>query len=154
MVHSLRSSRFLIPCSILVWEPQNVRPRLADMLRPSMQTLKHIVVDIDVDHIDDDLLFGIPSDLEVMCTSNIIETVTIGILLDTGASCWPGDGLGRLDEALTSSGWFSLKRVAIGINCYGSGVSEAEVAFRKWPERQFPRLSSSNSVSFDLKVNG
>ena len=32
---------FLIfPCSILVWDPQNARPSLADMLRPSMQTFE------------------------------------------------------------------------------------------------------------------
>ena len=37
------SSNFLIARSTLVWDLLNVRPSLADMLRPSMQTLKHIV---------------------------------------------------------------------------------------------------------------
>ena len=97
--------KILISHSILVWGPQSVRP--SDMLQPSMQTLKHIVVDIHIDHIDD--LFSIRSEFEVMGTKNIIETVTIIILLNVGANCWSGDSLGRLDEVLTILGWFSLK---------------------------------------------
>ena len=73
-----------------------------------MQTLKHIVVNIDVD-IDDDPLFGILSEFEVIGTKNIIETVTIGIVVVTDANCWRGDEWGRLDEVLTTPGWVSLK---------------------------------------------
>ena len=50
------------------------------MLRPSMQTLKHMVVnfyDIDIDGVDFDPLFGIPSELEDMRNNNIIETIEI-----------------------------------------------------------------------------
>ena len=125
------------------------------MLRPSMQTLKHIVVHIEVDDDDVDPLFGIPSELEEMRTKNIIETVTIGILVQIGADCRRGDDWGRLDEVLTAPGWSSLKRVslAIEIASYGRSDDELEVALRDLPETQFPRLSSSNSVSFDFEVN-
>jgi len=41
------------------------------MLRPSMQTLKHISLIISVDDLDDDPLFGIPSDLEGMRNNNV-----------------------------------------------------------------------------------
>ena len=49
------------------------------MLQPSMQTLKHIIVDIyGNDHFnDDDLLSGFLSVFEDMRTKNIIETVTV-----------------------------------------------------------------------------
>lgn len=118
-----------------------------------MQTLKHIVVEIHAEDVNVDPLFGIPFDLENMRTQNIIES--IGIVVQTDADCRQGDEWGRLDEALTTPGWVSLKRVslAIMIVALGRPVKELEVALRKLPETQFPRLLTSNSISFDFKVN-
>ena len=127
------------------------------MLRPSMQTLKHIVLDIHVNDNDDDPLpvFGILSEFEDMRTKNIIETVTIEILVQMDANFHQGDNWGRLDEIFTTPGWFSLKRVSLAI--YIASVDGSnnvlEVALRNLPETQFPRLSSSNSVSFDFEIN-
>ena len=132
--------------SILVRNPGNVKPSLADMLWPSMQTLKHIVVMIVVDSLDEDPLFRIPSDLEDMRTKIIIETVSIRIAVRRDGVCREGDHWGRLDEVLTTPGWFSLKWVSLAIYIY---ESENELALRKL---QFPRLSSSNSLSFDFNV--
>jgi hypothetical protein len=104
-------------------------------------------------NIDDDPLFGIPSEFKDMRTENIIETVTIWVRMD--ARCHPGDDWGtRLDEVLTTPEWFSLKRVSltIKISSYFWRNDDLEVALRKLPGTQFPRLSSSNSVSFDFKV--
>ena len=56
---------------------RNVRPSFAHILRPLLQTLKHIVLNIEVDGVDFDHLFGIPSELEDMRTKNIIETIDI-----------------------------------------------------------------------------
>ena len=73
------------------------------MLRPSMQTLGHIVVNV-VDYGDDSLL-GIPSEFEDMRTENIIETLTIRILVRRYAnSGLLGDELARLDENTHISG--------------------------------------------------
>jgi hypothetical protein len=126
-----------------------------------MQTLKHIVVEFYVDGDDVDPLFGIPSELEEMRSKNIIETVTIEILVQTGANCRQGDDWGRLDEVLTTPGWFSLKRVSLAIEivscgCYRNEDDEDDeellLALRKLPETLFSRLSSSTSVSFDFEV--
>ena len=119
-----------------------------------MQTLKHIVVNIDVDDVDNDPMFGIPSELEDMRTRNVIETVTIGIMVQTDADCRRGDDWGRLDEVLTAPGWFSLKRVSLAIEIadFSRRDNELEVELRKLPETQFSRLSSSDSVSFDFEV--
>ena len=124
------------------------------MLQPSMQTLKHIIVNFKVDEADDDPLFGIPSEFEDMRTKNIIETVTIRIMDKTDASSLPGSDWGRLDEVFTASGWDSLKRVSLTIEIvpYLGRSNEVEVSLRNLPETQFRRLSSSNSVSFDFKV--
>jgi hypothetical protein len=125
------------------------------MLQPSMQTLKHIVVDIHVDDVDNDPLFGIPFELENMRRKNIIESITIGVLVQTDADCRrQGDDWGRLDEVLTTPGWSSLKRVslAIEIASFGRSDDNLEVALRKLPETQFPRLSTTNSVLFNFEV--
>ena len=126
------------------------------MLRPSMQTLKHIVVITEVDGDDVDPLSGIPSELEIMRTKNTIETITIKLLVDleTVADCCQADDWGRLDQVLTTSGWFLLKQVSLAIQIcsYYRRSDELEVALRNLPETQFPRLSSSNSISFDFEV--
>ena len=124
------------------------------MLRPSMQTLKHIVVITEVDGDDVDPLSGIPSELEIIRTKNIIETIAIEILVDTDADCRRGDDWGRLDQVLTTPGWFSLKQVSLVIQIYSYSRrdNKLEVALRNLPETQFPRLSSSNSISFDFEV--
>ena len=125
------------------------------MLRPSLETLKHIVVEVDVGDDDIDPLFGIPSELEEMGAKNVIETVTIRIVVGADVDYRrEGDDWGRLDEVLTAPGWFSLKRVSLAIEL-GSiwGDNEPEVALRNLHETQFRRLSSSNSILFDFKVN-
>ena len=121
------------------------------MLRPSMQTLKHIVVNIhDFNELNDDPLFGIPSDFEDMRTKNVIETVTIWIRR-INARCCRGDDWGGLDKVLTTPGWFSLKRVSLTIEIIRRDNELNVAQLRKLPETQFPRLSSNNSVSFNFK---
>ena len=133
-----------------------------------MQTLKHIVLNICVDDAHGDPLCGIPFELEDMRTKNIIESVTIKIMVrQTDTSCSRGEAWGRLDEVLTTPGWFALKRVSLAIEIGYDTVEELEdsdgeledsddeleVALRQLPGTQFLRLSTSNSVSFDFKVN-
>ena len=124
------------------------------MLRPSMQTLKHIVVDINGDGVDDDPLFGILSEFEDMRIKNNIETVTIEVQKYANSSSRGGDDWCRLDEVFTTPGWFSLKQVSLAINIARSNRRHDELkeALRTLPEMQFPRLSSSNSISFEFAV--
>jgi len=118
-----------------------------------MQTLKHISVLIHIDDDDVDPLFDIPFELENMRAQNIIES--IGIVFRMDKSYCQGNSWGRLDEALTTPEWFSLKRVSLVIEIVDLGISDntLEVALRKLPETQFPQLSTSNSISFDFEVN-
>ena len=119
------------------------------MLRPSMETLRHLDMAIHVDGLDTDPLAGIPSELEDMRNKNIIEIITIRVrVLAIGNFQRDGDW-GRLDEVLARSGWFALKQVSLSIELDISRRDvKLEVAFRKLPEIQFPRLSASKSVSF------
>jgi hypothetical protein len=121
-----------------------------------MQTLKHIVMNVYGISDDDngDPLIGIPSDLEDMRANNIIETIAIGTIIEMDVSGRRRDDWGRLDEVLTSLGWFSLKRVSMAIKfvTYGRSYGKVVMELRKLLETQFRRLSSSNSVSFDFEV--
>ena len=78
-----------------------------------METLEIIFLDIEVDDVDVDPLFGIPSELEEMRTKNIIKIIEIYVRIPKGGNCRQGDDWGRLDEVLTASGWFSLKEVTL-----------------------------------------
>ena len=146
--------KILIAHSILVHVPRNVRPGLANMLRPSMRTLKHIVVNIHFYDGDDPLSsYGILSMFEDMRSKNIIETVTILFCNCRDVNRLKDDWV-RLDEVLTSTGWFSLKRVSLTIDIVSLKGSKKElnVALRKLLETHCWRLSSSNSISFDPMV--
>jgi hypothetical protein len=126
------------------------------MLKPSMQTLKHIFLTINIDDVDLDPLSGIPFELEVMRTRNIIETVSIRIVLLADPICRRGDDWGRFDEVLTTPGWVSLKQVSLAIEIAGFFLrsDEVELGLQKLLEIQFPQLSSSKSVTFNFDVNG
>jgi hypothetical protein len=113
----------------------------------------YIVVVLYAEDGDIDPLLGIPSEFEVMRTKNIIETITIEILLHTDASYSRGDDWGRLDEVLTTPGWFSLKQVSLVIEIDGFSTRDDELALRNLPETQFPRLSSCNSILFHFEVS-
>ena len=123
-----------------------------------MQTLKHVVVNIYYDDgVDGDPLFRILSEFEDMRIKNSFETVTIRVKLygiSHGGNDWGVWGM--LDEIFTTPGWFSvLKQVSLAISIarYTRGHdNELEEELRKLSETPFPRLSSSNSISFDFAV--
>ena len=120
------------------------------MLLPFMQTLKKITLDIEVDDVDVDPLFGIPSDFEEMRNKNIIEAIDILVLIPTGGR--GGDDWRRLDEILTAPGWSSLEEVKLVISYdkANNDHDELEEALQNLPETQFPRLSSSQTIIFDF----
>ena len=102
-----------------------------------------------------DSLLGITSEFEDMCSKNIIETVSIRILVFMLASFRLGNdrSTSRLDEILTSPGWFPLKRVSLVIGiCSDNGRLNELEALQNFPGTRFPRLSSSNSVSLDINL--
>ena len=123
-----------------------------------MQTLNHIRVLVDIYDVDadDDFnpLFSITSELEDMRNSSIIETIEITVT-DIDRRRREDFDWGRLDEVLSALGWFSLKRVSLSIRMHrcSRDFTKLDVALRKSIKKQFPRLSSSNSVSFDFKVD-
>ena len=141
---------------LLVYNPTSAWTSFADLLRPSMQTIKNLHVELFVRDNDDDPLFHLPSEFEVMRSKNVIESITIEVVLDTEVDCKPGNGWGRLDELFTKTGWSALKKLSVAIRIYSYGEREPpivnESALRKLPETQFVRISSSKTISFAFEV--
>jgi hypothetical protein len=120
-----------------------------------MQTIKNLHVELFVRDNDDDLLFRLPSELEVMRSKNVIESITIEVVLDTDVDCKRGNEWGRLDELFTKTGWSGLKKLWVSkrIHSYERQPPLGnESALRKLPETQFVRLSSSKTISFAFEV--
>jgi hypothetical protein len=78
---------FIKISALLVHSPMSAWTSLADLLRPSMQTIKNLHVELFVRDYDDDLLFRLPSELEVMRSKNVIKSITIEVVLDTDVDC-------------------------------------------------------------------
>lgn len=142
---------------LLVHDPTLAWTSLADLLRPSMQTIKNLHVELFVRDDDDDPLFHLPSELEVMRSKNVIESITIEVVIDTDVDCKRGNEWGRLDELFMKTGWSALKKLSVAIWIYSYERqpplgSASETALRKLPETQFVRLSSSKTISFGFEV--
>ncbi|KAF8152604.1 hypothetical protein B0H34DRAFT_726787 [Crassisporium funariophilum] len=146
----LTHAYFLVPFPSLTLDG------LAEMVAPSMNTLKNICLDLCIDDLfGDDPFSGLCAELDQMNGRNIIETIQIGIFLDTNANCRRGDEWGRLDSALTRSGWSALRRVSVSIHIFKDERMNDDLAraLRELPGTQFKRLSSWNSVDFEFGVN-
>ncbi|KAF8908104.1 hypothetical protein CPB84DRAFT_1959299 [Gymnopilus junonius] len=141
---------------VTYWEPEFIIPTLADLLRPSIQTLKHVRVGLHIDDVDIDPLGGIPAQLEDIRQNekNVLETLDIFVLVQTDSDCRTGDDWGKLDEVLTKSGWPSLKKVSLTIEIasFGRQGQTLDEALRKLPETQFARLSKSESIEFKFDI--
>jgi hypothetical protein len=121
-----------------------------------MQTLKHLHMRIFFDERfgGDDPLAGLCNMLDEMKNKNVIETITIGVFIGTGSDCTRGDEWGRLDAALEQPGWPKLRQVSLGIiiRRWERANDDLECALKQLPQTQFPKLSSSKSLSFGFSV--
>ncbi|KDR66870.1 hypothetical protein GALMADRAFT_161831 [Galerina marginata CBS 339.88] len=127
---------------------------LSRVLHPSLQTLAHLHLKTMITDPSgtNDPLSGLVTELQEMRHQNCIEKITIQVSIQSGSDCNRGDDWGRLDEELARPGWLKLKSVLLSITFCMRKNSDLEIALRKLPETQFPRLSSSTSVLFDFSV--
>lgn len=127
-------------------------------LYPTMQTLKylHMKTFFDEHTGSDDPLSGLCNVLDEMKNKNVIETITIGVFVKTDSDCRRGDEWGRLDAALAQPGWPKLRQVSLGIIIWSKerANDDLECALKELPQTQFPKLSSSKSLSFEFFVRG
>ncbi|KAF8148880.1 hypothetical protein B0H34DRAFT_735688 [Crassisporium funariophilum] len=128
----------------------------SEMVRPSMQTLKSIHLDILIDQElgNDDPLSGLCLELDLMEGRNVVETIEIVVNVQTDSDCKRGDEWGQLDKSLTKAGWSTLREVSLEIHCSRDyrEDDDLEGALRMLPETQFTRLTSSKAVDFHFAV--
>jgi hypothetical protein len=118
-----------------------------------MPTLRHLQVNTTILNEGNgrtDPFCGLCNDLEEMKNRNIIETITLCVTVDPNSYFLRDDEWGRIDTVLTQSGWPNLQQVLLTIRVWSFQFEgyELESALRKLPQTQFPKLTSSNSISF------
>jgi hypothetical protein len=130
---------------------------VSKMLYPSMQTLKHLCMKaVFHEDIGSDPLAGLGTELMDMKDNNVIESITIEVTIESDSDCSRGDEWGRLDT-LAQPGWPKLQRVSLTIVVLSSERPDAELEHtlrNLLPQTQFPKLSSSKSLSFEFSVRG
>ncbi|KDR66871.1 hypothetical protein GALMADRAFT_258745 [Galerina marginata CBS 339.88] len=138
-----------------VYSPPLTWMGISKTLAPSMQTLTRLSLNISRDESGTaDPLSGLVDELKGIRHQNCIESIIINVYILPDWDCSSGDDWGRLDEELTQPGWPKLKSVLVGITVFtlSREANDLEMALRKLPETQFPRLSSSKSVVFEFSV--
>jgi hypothetical protein len=129
---------------------------LVKILYPTMQTLKHLLMTIFFDQRtgSDDPLAGLCNMLDEMKNRNVIETITIRVFIKRDSDCTRGDEWGRLDAALAQPGWPKLRQVSLAIVIWSKerANDDLECALKQLPQTQFPKLSSSKSLSFTFSA--
>jgi len=85
----------------LVCDPRLSLNGLSRILRPSLQTLKHLRVKSFFNEWDStDPLSGLAYELEEIRTIQSIETISINIVIWINSNCPRGDEWGMLDQTL------------------------------------------------------
>lgn len=138
------------------WRATNfTRIGLSKLLHPSMRTLKHLFIDTTIDERMENTsaLSSLSCELEAMTTNNIIETITIGVDIESDINRKPGDQWDHLEEVLlVRSGWPKLQQVSFTITIWSYGYDEFRRISKKLPQTPFPKLSSSKTLFFEFAV--
>ena len=114
-------------------------------------TLRKIDFKFDIDNCTQDPLCGLGAELGKFSGINNFEEIMLRIQV---WHCWckTGDEWGALDAAL-ATGFPMLKRVSIDITIYAYSIGiRYKEAFCRLLRAQFPRLSTSSTVSFDIST--
>ncbi|KIM40568.1 hypothetical protein M413DRAFT_28379 [Hebeloma cylindrosporum] len=131
---------------------------LAEMLIPSIRTLKDLKLTAVVDEASDDPLSGLCHELEKILARgrSVIESLSIKVEVYTDADCKRGDEWGLLDKVLTrEDAWLGLKDVSlkIEVQTYGRDDDDDLVeALNKLPDAQFKKLATTEAINFKFEV--
>lgn len=118
---------------------------MANLRHIDLRTLVNEYVD-DPDFALIDLLFGLPSLLDNMRMSNVLEKISI--LVETGTGLEDNmANLKHLDQVLAKPGWHSLHTVdlRITVSIYDESVLE------RIPDTYLPLLSTNKAVKFGFR---
>ncbi|KIM40560.1 hypothetical protein M413DRAFT_445997 [Hebeloma cylindrosporum] len=131
---------------------------LAEMVMPSIRTVKALKLTAMIDDPSDDPLSGLCHELEKISATgcSVIESLSIEVDVSTDSDCKRGDEWGLLDNVLTrEDAWLGLKEVSlkIEVQTYGRDDEDDLVhALNKLPDTQFKKLSTSETINFKFEV--
>ncbi|KAF8968044.1 hypothetical protein BDZ97DRAFT_1916272 [Flammula alnicola] len=124
---------------------------LARSIAPSINTLKKLILHINVDSEHTDPLSGLCAELEEMAGRNVLEYLEICVDVEMDMYCKTGDEWGMLDKVLSKSGWSALKRVWLDVVVRSRRRRKDDYlvgVLGTLPQRQFPILSCSKTIDF------
>ncbi|KIM43880.1 hypothetical protein M413DRAFT_26159 [Hebeloma cylindrosporum] len=130
--------------------------RLAEMIIRSIRTLKTLKLAFYiVEESSEIVLSHLCQDLQTISGDNIIESLSISILVNPGSNLAKGGNeWGLLDKVLTKKdAWFRLKQVSVEIQvptCLQ--IDDIIAALNNLPDNHFKGLSTSETISFKLAV--
>ncbi|KAF9484202.1 hypothetical protein BDN70DRAFT_872904 [Pholiota conissans] len=142
---SLRSTCF--------WRDASMVDGLADMLKPALQTLRHLRIDTIsfLPSTAADTFFLLADEVKKMENKNIIEDITVTVLLfnpgwDLKSAEW-----GQFDRVLGEPSWSNLQQFSLFIKSYQFTTDDDHsVQISSMTNKHFPRLSSSGKLNLQM----
>ncbi|KAF9485564.1 hypothetical protein BDN70DRAFT_916944 [Pholiota conissans] len=130
---------------------------LSQLLGASMKTLKNISICADyIDGDGEDPLCGITNALGQLNKENIIEDLTITIIILAGLFEMQENAWSHLDRMLAESAWPKLRRVSLTVlvdpDARLDAVRALDDYFPKLPETQFHWLLANKSLTFEFEA--
>jgi hypothetical protein len=130
---------------------------LTTLLRPEMTFLTKITLGLSVHEETPDSLFGLPSVIEGMRTSNILQFIDIRLYIETALDDGTGATWDLIDQAFSRPGWNSLKDVTLYIEVSGyddhDDFGELKDRLLSLPETHLTRLMANESINFDFNAH-
>ncbi|KAF9483063.1 hypothetical protein BDN70DRAFT_929559 [Pholiota conissans] len=134
---------------------------LSKMLTPSIHTLKRIDLLITFDDSkspqkgQEDPFRGFIDALEGIENYNIIETLSIGVIILIDSTHGPLENWGRLDKLLTRPTWSKLRAVSLTVKThhwFWDPSNPMDKTIQAFGETQFSGLSSHKSIVFNFRL--
>jgi hypothetical protein len=129
------------------------------MVIPSIRTLKVLTLASSIDDAVVDPLSGLCNELATISATgrNVIESISIKVLVATHDNCKRGDEWGLLEKVLTKKdAWLGLKEVSLKIQVsnHGSRNEDDDLmeALDKLQETHFKVLLASETLNFIFEL--
>lgn len=131
---------------------------LANLFLPSLQTLQHLHLELDLED-DEEPLRPLIFELASLAGKNVIESIKLSIVVRIGANCDVGDVWGALGRMFIQTGWEDLRSFSLNIQVdYGLDykpivVDDLVQRLQNLPKTQLKGLAVSKHFRFDFDVS-
>lgn len=144
----------LIPLVVTVPDFGMFDPSVSTLLPPAMTSLRQINLNWSVNEGNMDLFFNLPSLLQDMCVSDVLEAICINFSIETAMADGTVFTWGLLDQSLSGEVWNLLQEVIVDIEVieydedHDSGMLKGRL--EGLPETHLIRLAANKSIDFNF----